>query len=83
MNRLIATLSALLVLAGLPGCASARPLVDLQEQGGKSGDQAVHGGAPGLGRPGNARADGSGLGLWNDLFRPETAAPGVLPAIPV
>ncbi len=30
MNRLIAVLSALLVLAGLPGCASARPLVDLQ-----------------------------------------------------
>jgi hypothetical protein len=30
MNRLIATLSALLVLAGLPGGASAQPLVDLQ-----------------------------------------------------
>lgn len=30
MNRLIAALSALLVLAGLPGCAAARPLVDLQ-----------------------------------------------------
>lgn len=30
MNRLIATLSALLVLAGLPGCAGAQRLVDLQ-----------------------------------------------------
>jgi hypothetical protein len=30
MNRLIAAFSALLLLAGLPGCASARPLVDLQ-----------------------------------------------------
>jgi len=30
MNRLITALSALLILAGLPGCAGARPLVDLQ-----------------------------------------------------
>lgn len=30
MNRLIASLLALLTLAGLPGCAGARPLVDLQ-----------------------------------------------------
>lgn len=30
MNRLIAALSSLLVLAGLSGCADARPLVDLQ-----------------------------------------------------